>query len=510
MLHFVGRMLAICILGFLSCPGFASDLISGKSYEISLQGGYQSDIDVLLTTSGPLLVLSGSQGRLAYDGKDGTPIRELIPSEQVKRPLGFVPANEVTGLLARLGCGQVSPGCTSPEDADFVLKVENLRGAMHFTYLSLEALRERFFADMAGEAGIQFDQDEQQVISELVSAQVAEGRWSWREGAVDKIQDIRMLDRMDQARENLRQFSFAEDGRLLARRSIGSRVIEQSFADLVGQHTCRLLAGAIVREFPRRDISWLGLALGETMLKQCAPHSVQFRFGLFDGPREERNKFSEAIKKLACINKPHAFSEDYWCASQALTGKTCENHPLQCGGGPVPARSKPELPPDLSITDVPENERLSLFEFREVGKMLQRDVNPLAGVSFPSLPPEKSKDGRFRVHVQASERGGKLMKEGRFAVRVRVILEVVRKDSCTSLLGCPFRTTGEAVRRAEKRVIPVEVDRKCPGDAAVDFRDILPREESGLRMELLAIRLTVDRIVGLEALPAAACAHTPH
>lgn len=517
-------MLIAFVFSLLPGHGHTTGFNSGSVYEVPLEDGYKSDMDVLLTTGGPILVLTGQNGKVAYEGKQGTPIRHRIPSEEIIRTLGFVPTAEVSGLLARLGCGQAFPGCTSPEDADFVLKVETKPNTLKFTYMSLEKLRERFLTAMGGEAEMHFDDEDIRTSTELVTQRGTEGRWGWRDAAVDKIRDIPSLTVSSIARENLRQFPFADDGRLLARKAIGGRVMEESLLDVLEQRGCRLLAGAIAKESPKRGSDWLGLAFQEGMLKQCRNYSVQFRFGLFDGRLDERQQFAAAIKRLACTHKSERFSEDYWCAGVGVEGRSCELFTMQCApptatatkhpspsSNPTPPLKLQKLLPTSTapVLSDRKNQWLSLFGYTTLvsqgalEKPLQKDTRSL-GISFFATPTEDAKDGKFIIKVWKSREGAALMQDSAYKVSLKLALEIVRKDVCTNPVSCIFAASNSDHRRVEQRVVDFVLykDANSPEKAArtdVSFGILrLDGKRFGLDSTLSVVRLAVDSVTRIE------------
>lgn len=494
-------LLVLMILAIFPLRSGADDLVSTRSYDLPLQDGYKSFFEVFLTDSGPVLVLEGPNGLAAYDGASGHSIQRQIRGQEVIRSLGFVPAQEMRGLLSMLGCAQASLGCTSPDDANFVVKADVRGDSIRITYYSLEALWRSFISAASGETAIEFGQRDRTTIESLVMGQSPGiGHWNWRDAVIEKIYEIKDINLFLQTKENLNQFSFVQDAFVIALRKFNNSLIEESFLDLLGQRGCRLVATAIARAEQSSDPAWLDRALQLAMIDQCSAQSVHFRFGLLEGPRETRPRLAANLMNLGCKRK----SMDYWCAGVALDGASCDQVTMQSKcPAPAPGRSAavpiaPRKQAGTTIPDIPAKDRIRLYQFSETMKKLIRDERSVS-VAFYSKPPEKSADGNFTILARPTGEGIALAKNDLYRMTVLLSLEITRKDNCTNPVLCIFSSSDHEHRRVEQRNLTLCLQGSQGGERQVPFGALRPEDRRlGFTTELRSVRLIVDKIITLD------------
>lgn len=520
-------ILPFMLLFVLEAQG--SSFVDKRSYSISIPEASKVGVEIYSSTSGPLIVLSAGNIQSVYDAKSGQRIMRSIGSEEIIRPLEFVGANDVSPALNRMGCVRIFPGCTTPEDADFVLKVEstNSRSLLKIDFYDLTRLRERFETAMKGTEYVQFEPFELELIGELVAGTSGQVRGTWRDSAIRGILLVSSLENVSTVRRNLQQFRFRDSTSLLPKRRLGDSTIEESLLDVVDQITCRLLGGAIVNGYAdnKNNSQWLASAMQEGMMNRCSSHSVQFRVGLLDSPFPVRTEFSKALKRLACVKQ----SADFWCASMALEGKLCESTEMDCGSGQTPPQGnsskKMTLSDRLASSDVVTKQDSRMLEYARVTDATGKGWLPLLsfrvdardsksnsslplysddksiGLTFLARPVSSVEDGEFEITVMPSKAGANLMNENHYAVVATFLLEITRKDVCKNGLLCIFPTSDKEHRRIEQRSALFELNpRDFVSRQTVKFGKLNSvNGRMGLSSELAGVRLMIDRVTPSKA-----------
>jgi len=513
--RFAHRLVALIAAAFF-LEVQAGGLIEQRSYSIKIPAAANLQISVVSATFGPIIVLSTGTSQTVYDGRSGTPITRVIRTEEILRPVEFVTSTDNSPILDRFGCREIAPGCTSASDADFVLKVDGaIRSeVLRIEFFDLANLKDRFANAMKGEVIIQFDELDRFIIEDLVKPTGKHNNSSWRDIAIDNVLAPRTLAAVAKAKQNLQQFKFAESTELLPRRRFGNALIEESLRDKSEQLACRLLGAGIVNnyEMNKDNGQWLPLAMQEGMLKRCPEYSTHFRLGLFDAPRTSRDVFSKALRGLACSKQ----SEDFWCTSLALEGRSCEEVTMTCGSTRTEPKEEPkhrvipeskprirQVSDSKGIESARINEvkdGLTLFRFKETLKQLPRD-NSALGITFFARPADLAKDGKFEIEILPSLIGATLMKQNDYLVTVTLMLEVTRKDRCLLTLGCIFKAADKEYRRVEQKSLRFRLTGpEFRMSHKLDFGQLKPADgKYGLNTELTDVRLVVDRVTSLTA-----------
>lgn len=506
-------LVCLALIGLFSpllvCQSQAAGLIEKRSYSILLPEKNRTQVSVYSSTSGPIIMLDNGSTQELHDGRSGNSLTDGVRSEDITRGLGFVSKRDVSPFLSSIGCENISPGCTSPQDADFVIKITETdedNRSLRIEYYGLSSLKELFFAALRGEKTVHFEAPERQVIEDLVT-----GTWagnSWRENTIASVLAIQSLEAASRSKVTLRQFRFASDPSLLPRIRFGETVIRETLLDKIDQLSCRLLAAGIVKAYPaKHDAAWLSLAMQEGMLNLCTGHSVQFRFGLFDSDKASRNLLSKGLKKLAC----DTHSQDYWCTALSLEGNSCQERPLDCGNSPAPFvnvapnRSSPERSPkttdiDITAQKLAEWEKLknkdyfSIFEFKETQVGLSRDTRAI-GIAFNAVPVDIAQNGEFHLEISPNSLGKSLMKLNSYKVSVTVLVEITRLDECTNnKLACVFNASGKVARRTERftRYVTLPSDNQ---KVVISLGKLAPLNDLGaLKSTLKSVRMIIDKV----------------
>lgn len=503
----VSADILIFIVVMIFChPVNAGGGLNILSYTIPVQDETTTKVSVFTTIGGVRILLKSRNTALVYDGRNGLKLSNDINSSEIIRTLEFVSASEArSSLLGRFGCVDADPGCTSPQDSDYIIKMHLIRQGhpeLKISFLDLTRLKEKFATALSGETAIVFDEEEKQTLEDLLNDDASQGTNSWRDLAIDSIYGINSLENLSRSRKILLQLGFAINPRIYRRLRINGADVEETLLDIADQKACRLLGAAIVRNYPvkKSDNGWLALAMQEALINQCRHYSVQFRLGLFDTTKQDQITLGRGLVDLACRTQ----SIDYWCAGLALEGNSCQDVPLACGSTTVeepPRRGKIDVavvkPGEKKIRQtIPDS--FALLDLKEVAIGLLRDKQAI-GLAYYADPPISAVSGRFKFLLTPNEQAKLLLKSNSYQLSITFLLEIAREDSCSGgFLFCP-RTTGAIVRRVERITRHIVLGKGESGSSLdLDFRKLVPEGVGALRPTLKNVRLIVEKMSPLE------------
>lgn len=449
-------------------------------------------------------------------------------------------------LLRLIGCSADVGFCTSPADADLVVMMRLTDSRLWIQVADLRGVLVSMVAVMDGtSSAAQAVTDARQWgLLELLSEHRPHRlRWLDALRSVDNLERwLRVADAAGSTPRLLRWPAFNSvregDGRVdlageLERLGLGINVwlLARAASQRGSPEDIRALADALLlgdRIGFRGDVA---TSLVDVLLRLAAEDRAHIAVRLNDEARRRRSHglwcYSEWLQAQSCAATP-----PWDLPSNRPPGHRASPSPPQPVQPPSAPSARAPMSPPVRDTQVPSNppeskrelpavarlakheagdgpqewtlirrlpDRIQLLAYDERSGHMMPEAGAISGLSFVARALGPIQDGRFTVQVSPNAHAPVLLRHGIYRVRVRVVLDYTRVDSCVVTWACFFSST-ERFARTDRRDLTFEIDPKnrFVDLRRADFGSLVPLVADGSQRyesKLTQAKLSIERIL---------------